>query len=94
MNVKAKIKKVIDDESLVKAIADIVIDDSVIIHGVKLIEKNGGRYVSMPTVSWTNVEGEKIIRDVVHPVSYSARKTIVDAAFGAYDTYKINNSKN
>lgn len=94
MNIKVEIKKVIDDELPTKAFADVVIDDSVVIHGVRLIEKNGGRYIAMPTASWTNIQGEKITRDVVHPISSSARKTIVDAAFGAYDTYKINNSKN
>ena len=36
MNISAKIKKVMDTSTSLKAIADIVIDESVIIHSVKL----------------------------------------------------------
>ncbi len=93
MNIKVEIKKVIDDELPTKAFADVVIDDSVVIHGVRLIEKNGGRYIAMPVERWTNIQGERISRDVVHPISTSARKAIVDTAFGAYDTYRINKFK-
>jgi len=94
MNLRAEIKKVIDNELPTKAIADVVIDDSVVIHGVKLIETDNGRFVAMPATSWTNIQGEVITRDSVHPISSSARKAITDAAFGAFDTYKINNLKN
>ena len=94
MNIKAEIKKIIDNELPVKAIADVVIDDSVVIHGVKLIEKNNGRFLAMPATSRVNIQGETIIRDTVHPISSSARKEISDAVFGAYETYKLNNSNN
>lgn len=94
MNIKAEIKRVIDNELPVIAISDVVIDDSVVIHGVKLIEKDGSRFLAMPATSRVNYQGEKISRDTVHPISSSTRKELSDAVFGAYETYKLNNSNN
>lgn len=94
MNLKAEIKKVVNNELPVKAYADVIIDDSVVIHGVKLIDKNGKKFIAMPSKSWTNTQGEKISKDMVHPISSSARKEISDAVFGAYETYLINNVEN
>lgn len=91
MNISAKIKKVMDTSTSLKAIADIVIDESVIIHSVKLYEKDGKRNIAMPNTSWVNAQGETITRDTVHPLSQNVRQMLTDAAFGAYDTYKSTN---
>ena len=87
MNISVKIKKMMDGSSSLKAIADIVIDESVIIRNVKLYEKDDRRSIAMPSLRRVNVQGETITRDTVHPITQDARQMLTDAAFGAYDTY-------
>lgn len=94
MTIKVTITHLVKDANRpVKAFADVLIDNSVVIHSVGIIENEVGRHISMPHSTWTNKDGEKLSRDMVHPISSSARKEITDAVLGAYDTYKINNLK-
>ena len=45
----------------------------------------------MPFAKWTNKDGEEKTRDIVHPITSSARKQIESAVFAAYDSYSENN---
>lgn len=91
MVIKAIIKKKLDGNKPIKAYADVSIDDSIVIHGVAVVESEKGRYISMPFAKWTNKDGEEKTRDIVHPITSSARKQIESAVFAAYDSYSENN---
>ena len=93
MEIKVRIKQIANDNGFTKAFADMVIDDSVIVHGVRLYEKDGRRNVSMPFRSWTDRNGEKKISDIVHAVTFDVRKEIIDTAWKAYDAF-IESGKN
>lgn len=85
MNISVTIKQVFSTDKPTKAFADVVIDNSVIIHGVRLVQKNENKYITMPQTSWKTLDGEVICRDVVHPISSSARKTIRQAVIDEYE---------
>ena len=93
MNITAKINKLLDGSKPTKAFATVTIDDSIVIHGIGVIENEKGRYISMPNTRFKNKQGEEIRRDVCHPISYSARNQIKEAVFKAYDE-KINENNN
>ena len=69
----------------VKAYADLYIDDSIVIHGLKVVETEKGRTVFMPSNSWKDQNGNYKNSDIAHPVSAEARATITDAVLAAYD---------
>lgn len=85
MNIKVEIKKVIKSEKPVKAYANIIIDDAVVIHSVAVVENDKGRHMSMPMTSWKTSKGEEITKPVCHPITSPARKVIEEALFAAYD---------
>lgn len=85
MNIKVEIKKILGTDKPVKAYANIVIDDAVVIHGVSVVENEKGRYMSMPMHTWKTKQGEDVTRPVCHPISSSARKELEEALFSAYE---------
>lgn len=91
MNVKIEIKKVLNGDKPIKAYANVVIDDGIVIHGVGVVETDKGRFMSMPTKTRKTANGEEITRPVCHPISSSARKEIEEALFKAYEQAKNNN---
>lgn len=94
MKIEAKIRHLVSDASKpTKAFADAVIDEAIVIHGIGIIENEKGRHISMPHSKWTNKDGEEISRDIVHPISSSARNLIQTAVFEAYEE-ALGNSEN
>lgn len=87
MDIRAEIKQVLDGTRNTTAFADVVIDNSVVIHGVRLCENDGSRYISMPFEKWTDKSGEEKRRDVAHPISSMARNQIQTAVSEAFDAY-------
>ena len=65
---------------IVKAVASIVIDDCIAIHDIKILDGEGGDFISMP--SRKTPDGN--FRDVVHPINSDAREKIKDTVFSAY----------
>lgn len=86
MKFNAKVTKTFDTGSI-KAICDVTIDDAIAIHGVKLIEGQNGRFVSMPSDKWKNAQGEVKHTDIVHPVNADTRAELFKAVTNAYDTH-------
>lgn len=85
MTIKVDIKKIFDKAFLpMKSVADVLIDDSIVIHSVALMEKKGKKYVSMPRFKRVS-NGEEFRRDVVHPVNSSVRQLITTEVIKAYD---------
>lgn len=48
MIIKAEITKRVNGDKPLKAFADVIIDGAVVIHGIGVVEKEAGRYITMP----------------------------------------------
>ncbi|MCM1365464.1 MAG: SpoVG family protein [Faecalibacterium sp.] len=88
MKIKAQITQLLDGSKNTVGYADVVIDDAFVIHGIGIVEKDGKRYISMPSKTWKNKDGEDRRRDVCHPIVSSTRIEIQNAVFTAYDSKK------
>ncbi len=64
--------------------ANIVLNDSFIIRGIRIIEsQRGGRFVAMPS---RRLKGEqRAYRDLCHPLNQEVRDLITKEIFDAYD---------
>lgn len=68
------------DEQKLKAIASITIDECFVVHDVKVIDGQGGLFVSMPTKK--NAEGQH--KDIAHPIKQETREEIQSIVLDAY----------
>ena len=71
----------IENNIRVKGIASITIDDSFVVHDIKIIETQSGLYVAMP--SRKTPAGE--FKDIAHPISSEAREVIQKAVINEYE---------
>lgn len=74
-----RVRKVLT-EGKMKAIVSVTLDDSFVIHDVKVVEGHNGLFVAMP--SRKTPDGE--FRDIAHPITSSARELIQTAVLQAY----------
>lgn len=87
MNIKTDIR-LTEGKTPVKAFAEIIIDNSVIIHRVRIIEKNGGRiYVSMPFIK-INDGDEFVHKNIIGYTCDDAKDEVVSAVIAAYEYIK------
>lgn len=84
MNIKVEIREITDGKRGIKAFANVLIDNAIIIHNVRVIETEKGRFLAMPYYKFTNESGDEVQHDVVHPISNDARLELEEAVFGAY----------
>ena len=78
-----RVRMVKTESSKIKAIVSITIDDSIVVHDIKVIERkdDGTLFIAMP--SRKNSEGE--FRDVVHPANTESREMLKDLVIKAYE---------
>lgn len=69
----------------VLAYANVILDNQFIIRGITLIEKDGKRFISMPSRRIRN--SERHFRDTAHPLNQEIRKELTDAIFEAYEEF-------
>lgn len=74
-----KITKV-ETDTRVKGVAYITIDDSFVVHDIKILETESGLYIAMP--SRKTPSGE--FRDIAHPINREAREIIQNAILSKY----------
>ena len=65
----------------VKGIASITIDDSFVVHDIKIIENERGLYVAMPSRRLPSGE----FKDIAHPINAEARELIQKAVLNEYE---------
>lgn len=75
------VKKVEKEDSRMKGIATIVLDDQLAIHDIRIIEGDNGLFTAMPSRK-TATGG---YRDVAHPINPAARNMIEKAILDAYN---------
>ena len=74
------VRKVEKEESRMKGIASVLIDDCFAIHDIRIIEGDNGLFIAMPSRK-TATGG---YRDIAHPVNSETRKLFDDAVLDAY----------
>lgn len=65
----------------IKGLATVVIDDSIAIHDIRIIEGDNGLFIAMP--SRKTPTGD--YRDIAHPINQDVRKMFEDAIFEEYN---------
>lgn len=65
----------------VKGIASITIDDSFVIHEIKILESEKGLFVAMPSRRLPSGE----FKDIAHPINAEARELIQKAVLNEYE---------
>ncbi|HEC2145893.1 TPA: septation regulator SpoVG [Staphylococcus delphini] len=71
----------IQTDGRMKALVSITLDESFVIHDLRVIEGNSGLFVAMP--SKRTPDGE--FRDIAHPINSEMRQEIQDAVMKVYD---------
>lgn len=75
-----RIRFVKKDDSKLKAVASITIDDCFVIHDIKVIDGNDGPFIAMP--SRKTSDGE--FKDIAHPLNTETREDLKNAILSAY----------
>ena len=70
----------INKEGRMKAIVSVTFDDAFVVHDIKVIEKDEGIFIAMP--SRKTSDGE--FRDIAHPINQAAREMIQTAVLNEY----------
>ena len=81
---EVRIRKVKKDDSKLKAVASITIDDVFVIHDIKVIDGNEGNFIAMP--SRKTPDGE--YKDIVHPLNTETREMIRNIILDEYEKVK------
>ena len=89
MKIDAKITKTFPTGN-VKAIADVTLDDSIAVHGVKLIDSKNGTFISMPSNRWQDKDGNFKHDDIVHPTNADTRSALFHAVQDAFNAHVQN----
>lgn len=76
-----RIRFVKKEDSKLKAVASITIDDCFVVHDIKVIEGTEGVFIAMP--SRRTSEGE--FKDIAHPLNTETREALKNAILTAYD---------
>ena len=81
-----RLRLIPNEDSKLKAVASITIDDCFVVHDIKVLEGNQGYFVSMP--SRKTPEGD--YRDVAHPINTPTREEINKLVLAKYEEEKAN----
>jgi len=70
-----------ENELKLKAYADITLDSSFVIHGLKVIDGQKGMFVAMPSRKMPNGE----FKDIAHPITPDLRKVLTNIVIKKYN---------
>ena len=76
-----RIRLITNEESKLKAVASITIDDCFVVHGINVLEGHQGYFVSMPRRK--TPEGE--YKDIAHPINTPTREEINKLILAKYE---------
>ncbi len=77
-----KIRKIMPDGRL-RAVVSITLDDMIAVHDIKVVQGDERLFVAMPS----RKEENGIFRDIVHPISSSARKILEECILESYEKH-------
>ena len=79
------------ENSRMKAIAEVVLDDCFVVKGIKVIEGDNGLFLGMPsrTIVVNNDGKDEIVHvDIANPINKETRKMFTDAILEEYEKIK------
>ncbi len=79
-----RVRLVQKEDSKLKAVASMTIDDCFVVHDIKVIQGQEGYFIAMPSRK-TN-EGE--YKDIVHPINTETREEIIKLILEAFEIEK------
>ena len=79
-----RVRIVKKDDSKLKAVASITIDDCFVIHDIKVIEGSEGHFIAMP--SRKTADGE--YTDIAHPINTETREELIKTVLAAFEEEK------
>lgn len=79
-----RVRIVKKDDSKLKAVASITIDDCFVIHDIKVIEGSEGNFIAMP--SRKTADGE--YKDIAHPINTETREELIKTILAAFEAEK------
>ena len=74
------VRKITKENSRLRGIASVLLDDSFAIHDIRIIEGDNGLFIAMP--SRKSATGE--YKDVCHPINPDVRTEFTNAVLDAY----------
>ena len=84
-DITVKIDKLYDDDTKkLKAFASANVGPFAV-HGIRVFENEKGMFVSMPSVSYKDAQGNTQYDDVFHPVTKEAREALVKNVIDEYN---------
>ena len=76
-----RIRFVKKDDSKLKAVASVTLDDCFVVHDIKVVEGADGPFIAMPSRKTNNGE----FKDIAHPLNTETREELRAAILAAYD---------
>lgn len=81
----------INEQGKLKAVVSITFDDEFVVHDIKIIEGNRGRFIAMPSRNtYDKYSGEEEFRDIAHPIKHETRVKIQKAILDKYEESVLN----
>ena len=75
------VRKIEKENSRIRGIASVVLDDAFAVHGIRIIEGDNGLFIAMPSRKTNNDE----YHDIAHPITQDCRQMFQDAIVEAYN---------
>ncbi len=76
-----KIRLLNREDSKLKAVASLVIDDCIAVHDIKIIENEKGRMVAMPAKKID----DGTYKDLIHPINSETRNLFTEVILNEYE---------
>lgn len=83
--ISAKIDNLVDNNTNLRAFASITVGGAIAVHGLRVMDSKKGLFVSMPSYSYEDHNGETKYADYAHPISKEARDAINTKVLDAYE---------
>jgi stage V sporulation protein G len=81
-----RLRLITNEDSKLKALASITIDDCFVIHDIKVLDGNQGYFVSMPS----RKSPDGVYRDVAHPINTETREAITKLVLEGFEKEQAN----
>lgn len=73
-----------EEDTKLKAYVDVTFDECFVVHGLKIIERQSGLFIAMPSKKIGNSE----FKDIVHPIVPKFREEITEIILNKYEEEK------
>ena len=83
---KVKVDTKEKENSKMKGIASVTLDDCFVVKGIRILEGDNGLFIAMPS----RKVGEGNFRDIAHPINAETRQMFTDAILEEYNN-QVNN---